>query len=54
MAEIKIDTSSITPEAQFQLAKGCLEFYYRIINHPGGRELLDKWRAAHPEKLEKE
>lgn len=50
MSDIKVDVSSITPEAQYQLAKGCLEFYFSIVSQPGGRERLDAWKAEHLRK----
>lgn len=50
MSDIKVDVSSITPEAQYQLAKGCLEFYFSIVSQPGGREQLDAWKAEHLRK----
>ena len=53
MSDIKVDVSSITPEAQYQLAKGCLEFYFSIVSQPGGRERLDAWKAEHEKTIEK-
>lgn len=49
MSDIKVDVSSITPEAQYQLAKGCLEFYFSIVSQPGGRERLDAWKVKEAE-----
>ena len=48
--DIHVNVAEITPAAQFQLAKGCLELYHSILEMPGGREKLDAWKAAHPHK----
>ena len=48
--DIHVNVAEITPAAQFQLARGCLELYHSILEMPDGREKLDAWKAAYPYK----